>query len=146
MAKPPTPKSSIATDRGKSISTMAAKKLRSVHLEDILRNDFLEPLGLTAYRLAKQLGVSPPTITQIVARRRGVTAEMALRLARYFGTSAQIWQNLQSQHEQIATTKIAKVVFRKVGHVRRSDRSGHRRQRNRAIRDSKSCEVYFMTY
>jgi addiction module HigA family antidote len=63
---------------------MAAKRLQPVHPGDILRNDFLEPLGLTAYRLAKELGVSRPTVTQLVARRRNVTAEMALRLARYF--------------------------------------------------------------
>jgi len=94
---------------------MATKKLRPVHPGDILRNDFLEPLGLTAYRLAKQLGVSRPTITQIVARRRGVTAEMALRLARYFGTSAQVWQNLQSQYDlEVATTKIGKAVMEKI--------------------------------
>jgi antitoxin HigA-1 len=94
---------------------MAAKKPRPVHPGDILRNDFLEPLGLTAYRLAKQLGVSRPTITQIVARRRGVTAEMALRLARYFGTSAQVWQNLQSQYDlEVATTKIGKAVIQKI--------------------------------
>jgi addiction module HigA family antidote len=94
---------------------MAVKKLRPVHPGDILRNDFLEPLGLTAYRLAKQLGVSRPTITQIVARRRGVTAEMALRLARYFGTSAQVWQNLQSQYDlEVATTKIGKAVIQKI--------------------------------
>jgi addiction module HigA family antidote len=94
---------------------MATKKLRPVHPGDILRNDFLGPLGLTAYRLAKQLGVSRPTITQIVARRRGVTAEMALRLARYFGTSAQVWQNLQSQYDlEVATTKIGKSVMQKI--------------------------------
>jgi addiction module HigA family antidote len=94
---------------------MAVKKLRPVHPGDILRNDFLEPLGLTAYRLAMQLGVSRPTITQIVARRRGVTAEMALRLARYFGTSAQVWQNLQSQYDlEVATTKIGKIIDQKI--------------------------------
>ncbi|MGO9994489.1 MAG: HigA family addiction module antitoxin [Steroidobacteraceae bacterium] len=59
--------------------------------------------------------VSRPTITQIVARRRGVTAEMALRLARYFGTSAQVWQNLQSQYDlEVATTKIGKAVNQKI--------------------------------
>ena len=94
---------------------MAAKKLRPVHPGDILRNDFLEPCGLTAYGLAKQLGVSRPTITQIIARRRGVTAEMALRLARYFGNSAQVWQNLQSQYDlEVATTKIGKSVIQKI--------------------------------
>jgi len=94
---------------------MAAKKLRPVHPGDILRNDFLEPLGLTAYRLAKELGVSRPTVTQLVARRRNVTAEMALRLARYFGTSAQVWQNLQAQYDlEVATTKIGKTVNQKI--------------------------------
>jgi len=94
---------------------MAVKKLQPVHPGDILRNDFLEPLGLTAYRLAKQLGVSRPTITQIVARRRGVTAEMALRLARYFGTSAQVWKNLQERYDlEVATTKIGKAVNQKI--------------------------------
>ena len=94
---------------------MAAKKLRPVHPGDILGNDFLEPLGLTAYRLAKELGVSRPTVTQLVARRRNVTAEMALRLARYFGTSAQVWQNLQAQYDlEVATTKIGKTVNQKI--------------------------------
>jgi addiction module HigA family antidote len=94
---------------------MAARKLRPVHPGDILRNDFLEPLGLSAYRLAKELGVSRPTITQLVARRRSVTAEMALRLARYFGTSAQVWQNLQAQFDlEVATAKIGKVVEQKI--------------------------------
>ena len=90
---------------------MAAKKLRPVHPGDILQNDFLEPLGLTAYRLAKQLGVSRPTITQIVARRRGVTAEMALRLARYFGTSERFWLNLQDRYDiEVARDRLGKTL------------------------------------
>jgi addiction module HigA family antidote len=90
---------------------MATKKLRPVHPGDILKNDFLEPLAITPYRLAKELGVSRPTVNQLVARRRNVTAEMALRLARYFGTSAQVWQNLQAQYDlEVAMTKIGKVV------------------------------------
>jgi addiction module HigA family antidote len=94
---------------------MATKKLRPVHPGDILKNDFLGPLEITSYRLSKELGVSRPTITQLVARRRNVTAEMALRLARYFGTSAQLWQNLQAQYDlEVATTKIGKVVRRKI--------------------------------
>jgi addiction module HigA family antidote len=94
---------------------MATKKLRPVHPGDILRNDFLEPLGLTAYRLAKELGVSRPTVTQLVGRRRTVTAEMVLWLARYFGTSAQAWQNLQAQYDfEVATMKIGKAVKQKI--------------------------------
>jgi addiction module HigA family antidote len=60
---------------------MATKRLRPVHPGDILKNDFLEPFAITPYRLAKELGVSRPTVNQLVARRRSVTAEMALRLA-----------------------------------------------------------------
>ena len=94
---------------------MASKKLRPVHPGDILRNDFLEPLGITCYRLAKELGVSRPTVNQLVGRRRSVTAEMALRLARHFGTSAQVWQNLQAQYDlEVATSKIGKVVQQKI--------------------------------
>jgi antitoxin HigA-1 len=94
---------------------MASKRLRPVHPGDILKNDFLEPLEITSYRLSKELGVSRPTITQLVARRRNVTAEMALRLARYFGTSAQVWQNLQAQYDlEVAITKIGKVVKQKI--------------------------------
>jgi plasmid maintenance system antidote protein VapI len=59
--------------------------------------------------------VSRPTITQLVARRRNVTAEMALRLARYFGTSAQVWQSLQAQYDlEVAITKIGKAVKQKI--------------------------------
>jgi antitoxin HigA-1 len=94
---------------------MATKKLRPVHPGDILKNDFLEPLEITPYRLAKELGVSRPTINQLVARRRSVTAEMALRLAQYFGTSARVWQNLQAQYDlEVATTKIGKAVKQKI--------------------------------
>jgi addiction module HigA family antidote len=94
---------------------MASKRLRPVHPGDILKNDFLEPLEITSYRLSKELGVSRPTITQLVARRRNVTAEMALRLARYFGTSAQVWQNLEAQYDlEVAITKIGKVVKQKI--------------------------------
>lgn len=94
---------------------MATKRLRPVHPGDILKNDFLEPFAITPYRLAKELGVSRPTVNQLVARRRSVTAEMALRLARYFGTSAQVWQNLQAQYDlEVATTKIGKAVKQKI--------------------------------
>jgi len=92
---------------------MAAKRLRPVHPGDILAHEFMGPLQLSAYRLAKELGVSVPTVNEIVRRRRAVTAEMALRLARYFGTTAQLWQNLQSQYDlEVASQKIGKTVER----------------------------------
>lgn len=94
---------------------MTGKKLRPVHPGDILRHDFMAPLKLSAYKLAKELGVSVPSVNEIVRRRRAVTAEMALRLSRYFGTSAQLWQNLQSQYDlEIATRKIGKRIERSI--------------------------------
>jgi addiction module HigA family antidote len=75
----------------------------------------MEPLQLSAYGLAKTLGVSAPTVNELVRRRRAVTAEMALRLARYFGTSAQLWQNLQAQYDlEVATEKIGKAVAKRI--------------------------------
>jgi len=101
---------------------MATKKLRPVHPGDILRHDFMEPLKLSAYKLAKELGVSIPTVNEIVRRRRTVTAEMALRLSRYFGTTAQLWQNLQCQYDlEIASEKIGKNVERVIQPLPRPD-------------------------
>ena len=94
---------------------MAKKKLGPVHPGDILSHDFMEPLNLSAYKLAKELGVSVPTVNEIARRRRAVTAEMALRLARYFGTTAQLWQKLQAQYDmEGATAKIGKQVERTI--------------------------------
>jgi len=101
---------------------MAAKRLRPVHPGDILAHDFMEPLQLSSYKLAKELGVSVPTVNEIVRRRRAVTAEMALRLSRYFGTTAQLWQNLQSQYDlEIASQKIGKKVERAIQPLKRPD-------------------------
>jgi len=67
----------------------------AVHPGEILREEFLTPMGISAYRLAVELRVSPPTVNDIVREKRGITPEMAARLARYFGTSEQFWLNLQ---------------------------------------------------
>ena len=74
-------------------------RLPEIHPGDILREEFLEPLGLTAYRLSKDIGVSQTRIMEILNGRRGITADTALRLARYFGTSAELWLNLQAQYD-----------------------------------------------
>ena len=105
---------------------MVTKKLRAVHPGDILRHDFMEPLGLSAYRLAKELGVTAPTVNEIVRRRRAVTAEMALRLSRYFETTAQLWQNLQSQYDlEIACQKIGRKVQSGIQPLARPNLTGH---------------------
>src|ERR1700752_2640373 len=67
----------------------------AVHPGEILREEFLEPMGISAYRLALDLHVSPPTVNDIVREKRGITPEMAARLAKYFGTSELFWLNLQ---------------------------------------------------
>jgi antitoxin HigA-1 len=66
----------------------------AVHPGEILREEFLEPMGISAYRLAVELHVSPPTVNDIVREKRGITPELAARLAKYFGTSEQFWLNL----------------------------------------------------
>jgi addiction module HigA family antidote len=74
-------------------------RLPSVHPGAILREEFLEPLGMTAYQLAKAIGVEQTRISEILHAKRGVSADTALRLARFFGTSAELWMGLQSQYE-----------------------------------------------
>ena len=76
-----------------------AKKLKPVHPGEILRVEFLEPLGLNPHKLALALRVPAPTIYEIVREQRSISAEMALRLARFFGTTPDFWLNLQARHE-----------------------------------------------
>jgi antitoxin HigA-1 len=66
---------------------------------ELLREEWLEPLGITAYRLAKDIDVPPNRVTAIIAGERAITADTALRLARYFGTDAQSWMNLQARYD-----------------------------------------------
>jgi addiction module HigA family antidote len=66
---------------------------------EILLHDFLQPMGISQYRLAKEIGVSQRRIGEIVAGRRAITADTALRLAAFFGTDAQSWINLQSHYD-----------------------------------------------
>jgi addiction module HigA family antidote len=66
---------------------------------EILRTDFLEPLGITAYRLAKDTGVQQTRITEILSGQRAITPDTAERLSRYFGTSMEFWLNLQKAYE-----------------------------------------------
>lgn len=75
------------------------EKLDPIHPGEVLKHDFMDPLGLSSNALAEALGVTPARINEIVRGRRGITADTALRLARYFGTDAQSWMNLQDQYE-----------------------------------------------
>ena len=76
-----------------------ARRLKPVHPGEILLKDFLEPLGLSQYRVAKALNVPPRRINEIVLGKRAITADTALRLARYFGTSDRFWLNLQDAYD-----------------------------------------------
>lgn len=76
-----------------------AEWLRNPHPGELLREEFLDPLGITAYRLAKEIGVPLTRVAAILDGRRGITADTAARLGRFFGTSAQFWLNLQAEYE-----------------------------------------------
>ncbi len=77
----------------------SARDLPPVHPGEILLEEFLRPLGLSQYRLSKSISVPPRRINEIVHGTRSVTAETALRLGRYFGTSALFWLNLQGRYD-----------------------------------------------
>lgn len=70
-----------------------------VHPGEILREEFLRPLGMSAYALAKQLRVPVPRVNDVVLERRGISADTAVRLSRFFGTTDQFWLNLQSAYD-----------------------------------------------
>jgi addiction module antidote protein, HigA family len=78
---------------------MTSRKLTPIHPGEILLADFLEPLGLSQYRLAHDISVPPRRINEIVHGKRGITADTALRLARYFGTTERFWLNLQARFD-----------------------------------------------
>ncbi|MGH2830728.1 MAG: HigA family addiction module antitoxin [Actinomycetota bacterium] len=75
------------------------KKLPAVHPGEVLLEEFLIPMDLSQYRIAKDINVPPRRINEIVHGRRAVSADTALRLARYFGTSERFWLNLQAQYD-----------------------------------------------
>jgi addiction module HigA family antidote len=75
------------------------RKLSPVHPGEILAEEFLAAMGLSQYRLAKGVGVPPRRINEIVLGKRGITADTALRLGRFFGTTAEFWMNLQVRYD-----------------------------------------------
>ena len=75
------------------------RRLPPIHPGEILLEEFLRPLGVSQYRVAKDIGVHPRRINEIVHGRRSITADTGLRLSRYFGTSERFWVNLQAQYE-----------------------------------------------
>jgi len=91
------------------------RKLSPIHPGEILRADFMEPLKLSMNRLALDLRVPVTRIAEIVHERRGITADTAMRLARYFNTSAGFWLNLQTAYDlEVAEDKLARTIEREV--------------------------------
>jgi antitoxin HigA-1 len=78
---------------------MRMKKMTPIHPGEILFEEFLKPLGISQYRLAKDISVPPRRINEIVQGKRSITADTALRLARHFGLSERFWLNLQSRYD-----------------------------------------------
>ena len=78
---------------------MPSKKFPPLHPGEILLEEFLEPMEISQYRLAKDISVPPRRINEIVQGKRGITADTALRLARFFGTSERFWINLQTRYD-----------------------------------------------
>ena len=78
---------------------MAARKVSPVHPGEVLQEEFLQPLGISQYRLAKEISVPPRRVNEIVHGNRAITADTALRLARYFGTTDRFWLNLQARYD-----------------------------------------------
>jgi addiction module HigA family antidote len=92
-----------------------SRRLPPVHPGEILREDLMTPLGLSMNRLARDLRVAVTRISEIVNGRRSITADTALRLARYFGTSPEFWMNLQAAYDlDVATRAVAAKIKRDV--------------------------------
>ena len=102
---------------------MAVKKLRLAHPGKILREEFMEPVGLAAYALAKSLGVPLPRVNDIVREKRAISPEMAVLLSAYFGTTDGYWINLQGHYDlEMAKDRVAKQAARIQPHPH--DKSG----------------------
>lgn len=94
---------------------MKDKTLSPIHPGEVLLEDFMKPLGLSQYRLAHDIGVTPIRISQIINGQRAITVDTAMRLARYFGTSAAVWLRLQVRYDlEVAEQKLSDKINREV--------------------------------
>jgi len=100
---------------------MAGKKLDPIHPGEILAEEFLGPLEISQYRLAKDVSVPARRINEIVQGKRGISADTALRLARYFGTSERFWINLQSHYDlELQKDKLGPRLRKEVTELKRA--------------------------
>ena len=91
-------------------------KLQNIHPGEVLREEFLIPLGVTQYRLAKEIGVTEARISAICSGKRAITADSALRLAAFFGTTSGFWMGLQADYD---TEEAAKELSGTLAHIHR---------------------------
>ena len=99
---------------------MAPRRMAPIHPGEILLKEFLEPLGISQYRLAKDISVPPRRINEIVHGRRGISADTALRLARYFDTTERFWLNLQTRFDlEVEKDRLKGRLAREVIRLRR---------------------------
>lgn len=83
----------------------------AIHPGEILKQEFLQPMGITGYRLAQALDVKPQSVSDILLKKRGISADMAVRLGKAFGMSAEFWMNLQAAYElAIAQKSLGKKI------------------------------------
>jgi len=86
-----------------------------MHPGEILKHEFLKPMNITGYRLAKAINVNSQRVNDIVLKKTGVSADMAIRFGKFFGTSAEFWMNLQAAYELVTAKKI---LGRKIGKIK----------------------------
>jgi len=105
----------LAENRGTSNRPLMKKKLHPVHPGEVLLEEFLKPMGISQNRLALNIGVPARRINEVVLGKRSVTADTALRLARFFGTSAEFWLGLQAQYDlDVTAEKLGERLEREV--------------------------------
>jgi len=99
----------------KASDSSAKNRMRPVHPGEVIRKKFMAPLGLSANALAKSLNIPIPRINVVVRGRRGVSADTAMRLARYFGGDARSWLNLQAAYDlRVADLAVGKWIEREI--------------------------------
>jgi addiction module HigA family antidote len=88
------------------------RRLKNIHPGEVLKEEFLEPMGITVYRIAKETGLSQTRIAQIIRGERGITAETALKIGKFLGTGPEFWMNLQTLYdiEEVAKQKKKEVA------------------------------------
>jgi len=111
--------------RSSTTSSPGSKKMAPLHPGEMLREEFMKPLGLSANALALALRVPVTRISEIVNERRSITADTALRLARYFRMSPEFWLRLQTQYDlEVAEDRLSASIRREVNPAPRDEKTG----------------------